>query len=284
MRLLPPHKISSTLLDVVLEAKKELVLVSPYVNLTYWKQLAGALTAARQRGVRISMYIRDENPVHREQVEALGISPKLINSLHAKLYYNETSGLVTSLNLLSSSNSNTIEIGYQLESPAELEELRSFVQQHIAPFEQRPAVGSVKRGPQQLPFGAVLDEYLCEEVDEDTFIDQDQDDELRVRALNNTFYVAIEHPGNRFILRGVISGAEADRFPSKQRRHFNSSALRYALERGGFGRYDMVRAELPQRLATNDLDQLSHPEQKRLITLVAEFIVAVRAFKDDYHG
>lgn len=45
MLILPSHKISGVLLDIVHEAKQELVLVSPYVNLTYWKQLATALTA-----------------------------------------------------------------------------------------------------------------------------------------------------------------------------------------------------------------------------------------------
>jgi phosphatidylserine/phosphatidylglycerophosphate/cardiolipin synthase-like enzyme len=118
MNILSSHKISGVLFDIIHSAKKELVLVSPYVNLTYWKQLATALTAARDRGVKIDFYVRHEpgNVLSKEQAEALGITPHLVANLHAKFHYNETSGLVTSLNLLGVSNSNSIEIGCQLDS------------------------------------------------------------------------------------------------------------------------------------------------------------------------
>ncbi|RZK16157.1 MAG: hypothetical protein EOO56_20595, partial [Hymenobacter sp.] len=98
MNILSSHKISGVLFDIIHGAKKELVLVSPYVNLTYWKQLATTLTATRDRGVKIDFYVRHEpgNVLSKEQVEALGITPHLVANLHAKFYYNETSGLVTS--------------------------------------------------------------------------------------------------------------------------------------------------------------------------------------------
>lgn len=168
MKILLPHKISGALFDIIHEAQKELVLVSPYVNLTQWKQLATALTAARDRGVRITFYIRYDagNPASKEQVEALGITPQLVPWLHAKFYFNETNGLITSLNLLGSSNSNSIEIGSQLETAEELEVLRHFVQQYLAPQELGKQGSEEDKRFNAEEFGHTLSDYLEESVDD----------------------------------------------------------------------------------------------------------------------
>lgn len=194
MKILPPHKISGLLFDIIHEARQELVLVSPYVNLTYWKQLATALTAARDRGVRIAFYIRHEpsNLVSKEQVLGLGITPQLVANLHAKFYFNETSGLITSLNLLGGSNSNSIEIGAQFETAEEVEELRRFVKQFLAPQELVKPPSDEDKYLSTADFGQVLADFLASNVDKRTQIDAQRDGGLSIRALGNTFTVCIE--------------------------------------------------------------------------------------------
>ena len=285
MNILSSHKISGVLFDIIHGANKELVLVSPYVNLTYWKQLATALTAARGRGVHIEFYTRHEpgNTVSKEQVEALGIVPHLVPNLHAKFYYNETSGLVTSLNLLGVSNSNSIEIGCQLDTSKEVDELRRFVQQHLAPQEAVKPLSEEDKYLTNEEFGQVLSDYLEEHVDDRSRVDgQAGSNSLSVRALGNTFSLNIERPGQRLVLRGVVSGSEADRFGAKHGRHFTSQALTHDVERGRKGYYDQLRGTFKQPLSAATFDKLTLPEKKHILSEVASFLTAVRAFKDDY--
>lgn len=284
MKILPPHKISSSLFDIIHEAKQELVLVSPYVNLTYWKQLATALTAARDRGVRITFYVRHEpsNPVSKEQVEALGITPQLVANLHAKFYFNETSGIITSLNLLGVSNSNSIEIGSQLETTDEVAELRLFVKQYLAPQEVAKTQSEEDKYLNSAEFGQVFADFLEEKVDRRSQVDEQRDSSLSIRALNNTFTVSLERPSQRLVMQAVVSGSEADRFAAKHACHFTSPTLHYEVQRGGKGHYDMLRATLPQPLSAPRFNGLTLPEKKQLLPHISDFLLAARAFKDDY--
>ena len=284
MNILSSHKISGVLLDIVHEAKQELVLVSPYVNLTYWKQLATALTAARDRGVRINFYIRQEptNLVSKEQVEALGIVPHLVPNLHAKFYHHETAGLITSLNLLGVSNSNSIEIGCQLDTAAEIEELRQFVRQHLAPREAVKPLSEEDKHLANEEFGQVLADYLEEHIADFSEVDGVVGgSSLSVRALRNNFTIDLEQPGHRLVLRGIVSSNEADRFAAKHQRHFIAPAFTHEVQRGGQGYYDQIRATLQQPLSADEFDALTLPEKKQLLPQVVAFLQAVRAFKDD---
>ncbi|TGE06477.1 phospholipase D-like domain-containing protein [Hymenobacter fodinae] len=284
MKILPPHKISGALFDLIHEAQQELVLVSPYVNLTHWKQLATAIKAAHARGVRITFFTRHEpnDPTSKEQVEALGITPQLVPWLHAKFYFNETSGLITSLNLLGSSNSNSIEIGSQLETAEELKVLRQFVQQYLAPQQLgQPVKNEDKRFDTQ-DFSQVLTDYLKDEVDKACVVTYEPDKSLSIQALRNSFSATIEGFPHQFMMDGVISGREADRYKAKQKKHFTSPAVRYKLERGNAGYYDAIQATLIQPLSNKNFNRLMSAEKKQLCLLIADFLRAVRAFKDDY--
>ena len=283
MKILLPHKISGALFDIIHQARKELVLVSPYVNLTHWKQLATALTAARDRGVRISFYTRHEpdSPTSKEQVEALGLTPQLVPWLHAKFYFNESSGLITSLNLLGSSNSNSIEIGSQLETAEELEVLRHFVQQYLAPQELGKKVSNEVKYISTEEFGQALSDYLEESVDDSCRVTSDSGNSLSIQALGNSFTVDIDGPNRQLILEGVVSGREADRYNAKRTKHFTSSALRYELQHGNKGYYNVIQATLIQQLSASKFNKLVPAEKKRVCAVIGGFLTSVRAFKDD---
>ncbi len=60
MKILQPHRISSEILEVIYQAKRSLVIVSPYVNFKYWDQMANALVSAKNRNVSIDFYVRNE--------------------------------------------------------------------------------------------------------------------------------------------------------------------------------------------------------------------------------
>lgn len=291
MKILPPHKISGTLFDIIHGARKELVLVSPYVNLTHWKQLATALTAARDRGVRITFFTRHEpnDSTSKEQVQALGIIPQLVPWLHAKFYFNEKNGLITSLNLLGSSNSNSIEIGSHLETAEELEVLRHFVQQYLIPQKVKKVIPQeVKKVSDEgkylnaQQFGQTLSEYLEEFVDDSCRVTGSSDKSLSIQALGNSFTIALDGSNHRLVLEGIVSGREAERFRVRRAKHFTSSALQYEVLRGNKGHYDVIQAILNQKLSAYKFNNLTPVEKKQLCAVIAKFLTSVRAFKDDY--
>ncbi|GAB2777885.1 hypothetical protein HNQ93_001731 [Hymenobacter luteus] len=301
MKIIQSHDVQSKLMNVILTAKKELVIVSPYVNLTYTKQVSAALIAARNKGIKIDFYIRDEpsNAVSKEQVLSMGITPRLIPNLHAKLYFNETTGLIASLNLLSSSIGNSIEIGGQLETPEELDELRLFVAQFITPHE----VGAPAPKPQPTPaaapsqlskeerhfqdheFGQILADYIEEKVDRNSYVEGNHSG-MTIRAVGNTFTIAIEGSYNapQLVMYGIVSGSEADRFPAKSAKHYKSNDYRHSIQRGGRGIYDQVRAARKANLSAKSFNKLTFAEKKQLLSEVSEFLLATQSFKADYRN
>ncbi|GGG35610.1 hypothetical protein [Hymenobacter glacieicola] len=301
MKILPSHKISGQLLDVILEAQKELVLVSPYVDLSYSKQVSSALVAARNRGVNIAFYIRHEssNLKSKEQVESIGIIPRLVPNLHAKLYFNETTGIIASLNLLSSSIGNSIEIGGQLETPEELAQLRQFVAQFITPHEvgavppqpqpaalaNPPQLNKEEKHFQQVEFGQILFDYIVEKVDRRSQIDGNHSS-MTIRAVGNTFTVAIEGNYNspQLAMYGIVSSSEADRFFTTSAKHYKSNEYRHFIQRGGRGVYDQVRAARKANLSAKSFNQLTFSEKKQLLSEIAEFLLATQSFKADYRN
>lgn len=300
MKLIQSHDVQSKLLHVILSAQKELVIVSPYVNLTYTKSVSNALIAARKRGVQINFYIRDEpsNGVSWEQVQNMGLTPHPIPNLHAKLYFNETTGIIASLNLLSSSISNSIEIGAQLETAEEMAELRLFVEQFITPFDPEvvpaaptpvpvpvavsPPISREEREFREQEFGAILADYLISRVDRRCSIEGNAK-QLSIRALGNSFTVEIKGlVPTSLTIWGVLSSSEADRFAAQSAKHFRSVAFDYYLKRPGQGYYDQVQAVRKAKPTASTFDKLSYAEKKQLLHEIAEVLTATRNFKDDY--
>ncbi|NML65910.1 hypothetical protein HHL22_11905 [Hymenobacter sp. RP-2-7] len=288
MKLIHPNQVSGQLFDIIQEAEKELVIVSPYVNFSYWQRPVTAIKQALARGVKVDFYIRHDpgRDTGQAYVEKLGITPILVENLHAKIYYNETTGIVTSMNLLHSSNSNSIEIGSQIETPAELADLRRIVQQFLAPNKApEPAAPAhvAPPAPPGTPFDELLEKHLCARVDEDAYVEWENPAELSILALRNSFSLYIALPGNQVHLEGIIKGNEANRYDRKSTQHFTSRDVRHELLRpDDDSSYYRIGGTYLHCPASPDLDQLPPKEAQRLVDTVATFIRAVRAFKDDY--
>lgn len=98
-----------TLID---EAKRALILVSPY--LSPWQRLTAAIERARVRGVAIFLILRGGEDRAKQEAEAAPLRPFLqsllfIERLHAKVYLSESAAVLTSMNLVESSATNSIE-------------------------------------------------------------------------------------------------------------------------------------------------------------------------------
>lgn len=101
--------------EVIIKAKTDLVLITPYLKLS--RILFERLTEANQRGVRIRLvYGKSElHPNEQKQLDALtNIELFFLQNLHAKCYYNEKVLVVSSMNLYEFSEKNNREMGILL--------------------------------------------------------------------------------------------------------------------------------------------------------------------------
>jgi hypothetical protein len=133
MKLLKPFEISAKILTLMAESDESVILVSPYMKISKWYKLLHRIDALKKRNVEINVFIRDdpENAGTYRELDRLALRYTRIPNLHCKLYLNEYYGIVTSLNLLLSSEIHSLEIGYVTESKGEYDELQHFCQRYI---------------------------------------------------------------------------------------------------------------------------------------------------------
>ncbi|KJF44235.1 phospholipase D-like domain-containing protein [Draconibacterium sediminis] len=280
MRILQPHRISSEIFDVIYQARDSLVIVSPYVNFNNWRQMADALKHALKRGVKIDFFVRNDpdNANSWEQVEQLGLTPNLVENLHAKFYYNERTGVISSMNLLSFSNSNSIEIGCKLETNEELDELKNFVNDflQINKVSEKPSEEYLYLSREK--FTVVLANFLESLTNSSTSV-YFQKGSLIIYALSNKFFLDIDKTNNSLFVSAIISRDEASCFTSYSFSQPVTSGFNLTLIRGEANYYDLIQANYKCRLSTIYLDNLKVQEKINLMGSIHNLIEDVVTFK-----
>ncbi|AVI51954.1 hypothetical protein C5O00_12645 [Pukyongia salina] len=98
--------------NIIIEAKKELFLVSPYLQIS--KTFFERLKDAANKGVKIKIiYGKDElKPNERNSLAELkSLELFYFENLHAKCYFNESDMVITSMNMYEFSEKNNREMG-----------------------------------------------------------------------------------------------------------------------------------------------------------------------------
>ena len=126
IEVLTDDRITPRVLDILRNAKKHVTLVSPYN--TFWMHLRNEIQIAVSKGVRVDfIYRKDERKESVEWIEGVGVRTHAVKNLHAKIYLNESSVLITSMNLLESSSKNSMEICISLRDKNSQQEVRDYV-------------------------------------------------------------------------------------------------------------------------------------------------------------
>ncbi|QXP63269.1 hypothetical protein [Polaribacter sp. HaHaR_3_91] len=274
MKIIPPYQITSEILNLINESEKYIVLVSPYVNFNNWDRIKVDILNAIKRGVRIEFYARldNENFKSWEQIENLGIKPKLIKNLHAKLYFNEKSGIVTSMNLLTSSNLNAIEFGSIYHTEQELSELKSFVKKYL-----EPNITLAKPNEEDLylakeKFTIILSNFLSNKFNRSV--------NTRWRNgtiefnVNNQYFFDIDKGSNLINIAGIISGLEFENFNSFKEK-YNYSGFQISASPNS------IYISSDFKISNSNLNFISVSEKKRLVEIVAKFVEDLTEYKNE---
>jgi hypothetical protein len=281
MRILQPHKISTEIIDIIYEAKEHLVIVSPYVNFDNWERIATELKNAKKRGVKIDFFVRNEPENSRswEQVSSLEIQPRLVPNLHAKFYYNEKNGLISSMNLLSSSNSYSIEIGCKLESVEEINQLSLFVNDFIISNESDCIPDADDLYLSKEKFTVVLENFLSNVLKCNTSIYYSKG-QFTINTLSNRFAFGINKAENTVSITFILSNKLAEAFEANFPKYYTSKYFDCVLNRGGNGYYDTFTAYSTVRLSNSFLDNIRVNEKKELIPQIGELFYGYDNFKN----
>lgn len=274
MKIIPPYQITSEILNLINEAENYLILVSPYVNFNNWDRIKIDISNALKRNVRIEFYTRLdlENSKSWEQIEALGITPKLIKNLHAKLYFNEKSGIVTSMNLLTSSNLNAIEFGSIYNTDLELNELKTFVKKFLEPNIElnKPDEDDLYLAKEK--FIIVLQNVLSKEFNKRIYCKWNSGNiEFNVK---NQYYAFLDKVNNKFSVSGIISGAESERFKDfKEKAEIHNVKL--LLNKNG-----SISAVSIKSFTSSNFDYLKSFEKIEIFEIVVNFVTELKHFKE----
>ena len=123
VRLVADREIRQAILELIGNAQQEITLVSPFNH--DLPDLVTALKDAHQRGVKISRYFQDGK---RDPVEHFGgVASFPVPNLHAKVYANEHTILITSCNLNWGSWNQNREVGLLVQDATLHNEIADFV-------------------------------------------------------------------------------------------------------------------------------------------------------------
>ncbi len=116
----------NSIVALVENAEKFLVLVSPFNDLSGWDKLRSAIDKATERGVRVNYYVREGEGY--TGIEGLKVNLFEVPKLHAKMFYSEKEALISSGNLSSRPDINWV---CRLDTQEEVEELLEFYEEKI---------------------------------------------------------------------------------------------------------------------------------------------------------
>lgn len=131
MIFIPPMEIATRIMTLIDNAKTNLVLVSPYINIDKWDKFKKCLQRAVDRGVIITIYARENADQNLDLIRSFKVNLILIKDLHAKIYLNDSYAIASSQNLIQYSDSNSIDFGYSTETEEERNQLLTLINQYL---------------------------------------------------------------------------------------------------------------------------------------------------------
>lgn len=124
-------EISGQIMTLIEDAEKQLIIVSPYVEIKNWDKLKRCLKNAIARDVEITFYVRENAKQDLEPLRQFSSKIILIKDLHAKIYLNDSYGIVSSQNLYQYSDINSIDFAYSTETELERNQLVKLIDKYL---------------------------------------------------------------------------------------------------------------------------------------------------------
>ena len=259
-------------MTLIEEADEQVVLICPYVKIKKWYKLLNKLKGLKQRNINVEIYVREYENESIEEILAIGYQPILVPNLHAKVYLNEKYAIVSSMNLLLSSDTNSIDIGFKTEDEKEYNEVKDYYIRYI----RNPVVNPTATQIGDYDWREDLENGLYNALSRTVRITESPG-KLQINTANR-YEVAISHKkGNCLEISGILSNKEyehalANPFPVVK------SKIQFELAGGGNGYYDMALGRLIG-LKSSTINNPDKTEEKAIANSIIDFIGAIEFLK-----
>ena len=121
--------VPALVVSTIRDATKYAVVVSPYIDL--WAHAKDAIRLATNRGVEVIVVVRADPQVLKSEdliwLTEAGVKVLAADRLHAKIYFNESTVVVSSMNLTEFSTKNSLEVALVVNGTRAADALREYV-------------------------------------------------------------------------------------------------------------------------------------------------------------
>jgi len=273
MLLIKPSEISGRIMTLIEESEKCLVLISPYVKVSKWYKLKNKIDEAKAKNIAIEFYIRkdNENALSKAEVESLNIVPIEISNLHSKLYFNEKQAIITSMNLLLSSDINSLEIGYLTETQKEYDEIVDYYSRYISKHKESTQDDTKKAGHW---LDLIFDKL---ELNSRKLRIKLDDSNVTIETGINSYQAFLWNKNNCNILRisGILSKKEFDIISKETIKLEQEIGLKIEMQPGQKGYYDLIWGTGLETLKSESLNSAIESEYIKISNEVYNFITII---------
>jgi hypothetical protein len=273
MQVIKPKQISGEIMTLFEDANEKVIIISPYYKIEKWYKLRNCFDDLRRRKVDVEFYVRENEWESINELKAVGFNPISIPNLHTKLYLNEKYAIVSSMNLLLSSDTNSLDIALKTETEVEYEQLFQYYTRYIKIASHQP-IENVKQ--EFYNWREDLDNSLSKALNKNVYINQNEGS-LQINAGNR--YEVFIHNGktNNLRISGILSSKEFQ-FTSNNMSMFQSSKMHIELVAGGRGLYDTIWGTMKD-FKSWSINDLHKDEEKAIVDAIVKFIVGIEQLK-----
>lgn len=281
MQLIKPRQISGEIMTLIEEADERVILITPYFKVRNWYKLLNVMRSLSQRRIQVELYIRKGEIDSFNEAMDIGIKPFEIPNLHTKLYLNEKVGIVSSMNILHSSDTNSLDIALKTENPKEYRELIEYYERYIAQAHAAFAGGDSALSAVTLS-GAGTDwrsdlVARLEQALRFRVYSEEQFNKLTLQA-NNRYEITIQAGDeNSMRIVGILSGKEYD-YAIKNPATYSKMGIRTELQQGENGRYDTITG-IQSGLKSHQISDPLPQEIQTIVEAIVKFIVGIEQLK-----
>lgn len=249
MQLIRSEEIKGKILTLINTSEEFVLLISPNINITKVYDLVDSLRSAESRDIPVKFFIRDheKNIGSEECLDDLGFHYEKFPKLHFKIYLNESKAIITSLNLLINSMTNSLEIGHITTTKEEYDEVVGFIESTL----RTPAKAIAQ--PPKLDINDIWKKWNEELKNEYKIYDLDHDKlTCRIKQIDN-FYIRLTQEGNLDI-DGVILKKQIEEAKDWSQEIREKLNIEVAVMKIGQGGYATVR--ITQNVHKSDVHTL----------------------------
>lgn len=285
MILLKPSQISGEIMTLIEEADNKLIIVSPYCKFSDWNKFLNTIKYLKRKKTLVEFYVRENESKSILEIQEIGFNPIQVPNLHTKLYINEKYAIVSSMNLLTYSDMNSLDIAYKTESKSEYDELIEYYNRYLNIHSHNEKKNNsneqqiIKNGEWIEYLGKLLDNKLnaqCKIELEDNIL------KLNCKNLYES-YIYSSNGINYLNINGVISSKQYEILNQNIDSFEKKSGLNIELIKGYSNKYDKVHHFSKINLKSSNYNFLYKEDYKNIIEIIKNFIFNLNEFKGNYY-